>query len=64
MMIRMPEIESIRLWAASLVIAREPEISPMMTLKTASRKLVKIKSQPALIMALLLVLSVFAMMIF
>ncbi len=40
-------MESMRLWVASLVMASEWEIRPMMMLKTASKKLVRIKSQPA-----------------
>ena len=56
--IRMPEAESMRLCRASLVIAIECDKRPTMTLKTASRKLVAIKSHPHLTIILLRVFSV------
>lgn len=43
-----PEAVSISPWMASDMIARELEISPMMTLKTASNKFTKMAIEPAL----------------
>ena len=43
MMIRKPDMESVRLWMASETMARELDKRPTMMLKIASRKLVKIK---------------------
>lgn len=53
MTMRKPEIASIRLCAASEIMAREFEMRPMMMLKTASRKFVKIKRQPDFTITLL-----------
>ena len=50
---RKPEIASIKLCRASEMIAIELDKSPIATFSPASRKLVKINSQPDLIMILL-----------
>ena len=42
-MIKTPETESIKLWAASEIIAIEFDKSPTIILKIASRKLTEIK---------------------
>ena len=42
-MIRKPEMESIKLWMASEVMAREPASSPTIILKSPRKKLVAIK---------------------
>ena len=60
-MIRAPEIASMRECKASEIIASEPEISPTITLKIASKKFVRINKYPAFTMTLL---RVFSMMLF
>ena len=42
MIMRKPEIESMKLWMASEVMAIEPETRPMMMLNTPRKKLVAI----------------------
>ena len=42
-MMRKPAMESIKLWSASEVMAREPEIKPTKRLKKPSKKLTAIK---------------------
>ena len=48
MMIRKPDIESVRLWTASEAMASELDNRPTIILKTASRKLIKMKRYPDL----------------
>lgn len=48
MMIRKPDIESVRLWIASEAMASELDNNPTIILKTASRKLIKTKRYPDL----------------
>ena len=54
-----PEAVSISPWMASDMIARELEISPTMTLKTASDKFTKMAIEPALMTVWLWVVSGF-----